>query len=140
MEVYSRYFDGTRNEMVWHRDHKGKSRNFAESRKFPYSSKFRVSVTPFSNSCISFSIHPVCITHLAQLPSALLACPHNSFRNVWKLCLQLVENLDLRITDAKHSAILTECGCCGEGENECVIKIELIKPGSIPQPTHSSNT
>ena len=51
MEFYSRYFDGTRNEMVWHHDHKGKSQNFAKSRNFPYSSKFHVSVTPFSNSC-----------------------------------------------------------------------------------------
>ena len=76
----------------------------------------------------SFSIHPICITHLTQLPSALLACPHNSlysFQNILKLRLQLVENLDLRLTKAKHLATLTECGCCGEGENECIIKIEL---------------
>ena len=36
-EFYSIYFDSTRNEMVGHCDHKGKLRNFAKFRKFPYS-------------------------------------------------------------------------------------------------------
>ena len=48
-EFYSRYFDSTRNEMVWHCDHKGKLRNFAKFRNFPYSLKIRVSVTHSAN-------------------------------------------------------------------------------------------
>jgi len=35
-----------------------------------------------------------------------------------KLCLQLVEHLYFRIVKVEHSAILIECGCCGQDTKE----------------------
>jgi hypothetical protein len=37
-----------------------------------------------------------------------------------KLCLQLVEHLDFHVIKVEHSAILAECGCCGEGAKELI--------------------
>ena len=57
---------------VWHRDHKGKSRNFAESRKFPYSSKLHVSVTHFSNCCNTLFCTYLAVFYKSTAPKKII--------------------------------------------------------------------
>ena len=65
-------------------------------------------------------VHPNCITHCA---SGFFACHYNSCyhsQKFWKFSLQLIEDLELHVIEGECSAILVECGYCGQGAKEWV--------------------